>query len=401
MATHNWKGIKVEVVKNDKGKDVIIHSASNTDFDSVLSPFYTGLYAAPEIIQELVNLGILYVSDGGNLLITQRASLERAPRTLDFSDVAIFQKKNLCKSRLDADISSEIFRGVTRPVPLIASNMSSVVNADFCIKLFSAGALGVMHRAAPEEYILKEVGKIARECDVVAASIGVGDGQYLLAKKLIKVGTNVIVIDIAHGYSDAVVELGRKLKNSFPSVKVVVGNTININMLEEVNDFADAIKVGLSQGSACSTKNTAGVSMLQFSAVLQFKERATKLGMPIISDGGIKEPADFVKAIAAGASSVMGGRIFAMCPESAAQTVEVSGQLMKLYYGMASRENQNRWRGGLKKGTCPEGKTSFIDIGESLESLLERYSGALRSGITYGGGTDIKSFQKIVEFVRV
>ena len=140
----------------------------------------------------------------------------------------------------------------------------------------------------------------------------------------------------------------------------------------------------------------------QFSAVYKFKVLSKSLGVPIISDGGTREPADFVKAIGAGANSVMAGMIFARCPESAADIVQQVGQTpKKLYAGMASRYVQDKWKGGIKEGTCPEGGIRLLEVGESSEKLLERYSGALRSGITYAGGTDIISFQNNVEFVRI
>lgn len=168
-------------------------------------------------------------------------------------------------------------------------------------------------------------------------------------------------------------------------------------MLHETCDFVDAIKVGIAQGFACETKNTAGCTEKQFSAVFKFKELSKQYGIPVISDGSLREPADFTKAIAAGANSVMAGKVFAACPESAAEVIDNK----KLYAGMASRYVQNKWRGGLKDGTCPEGGIRYLDIGEPLEQLLERYSGALRSGITYAGGTCIEDFQKEVEFVRL
>jgi hypothetical protein len=97
----------------------------------------------------------------------------------------------------------------------------------------------------------------------------------------------------------------------------------------------------------------------------------------------------------------MAGRIFAMCPESAAPIVEENGCIKKIYAGMASRFVQEKWRGGLKKGTCPEGRVDHLDLGESAQDLLERYSGALKSGITYSGADNIESFQKNAEFVII
>jgi IMP dehydrogenase/GMP reductase len=326
------------------------------------------------------------------------------PKSLSFSDIAIRQGKNKCKSRLDADIKSEVARGLELNIPLIAANMSAVTNAHMCIRLHQAGALGVLHRAwrTDEEYVA-EVKKISKHCHLVAASVGVGPTQVVLANTLREAGANIIVIDIAQGYSDAVIETGRSIRK-LPFGKglwIIVGNTINPEMMYEVDDFASAVKVGIAQGSVCETRNTAGCTEKQFTAVQAFKDVSRKLGLPIISDGSIKEPGDFTKALAAGANSVMAGGIFARCPESAADEVEVAGEIKKLYFGMASREAQRRWRGGVKEGTCPEGKTSLLDMGESVDALLERYSGALRSGITYAGATDIRSFQDLAKFVRV
>ena len=109
--------------------------------------------------------------------------------------------------------------------------------------------------------------------------------------------------------------MGKGLKKLYPHIKMVLGNTTNVDMLEEVADFCDALKVGIAQGFACETKNTAGALEKQFSAVLKFKQRSKELGIPIISDGGIREGADVVKSIAAGANSVMMGKIFAAWPK--------------------------------------------------------------------------------------
>ena len=321
--------------------------------------------------------------------------------SLGFEDVAISQAKNLCKSRLDTNIQSEAIRGVRLAIPLIAANMSYVTNADFCTQLSKLGALGVMHRAAEPRELLHEVKKISRSCSWTAASVGVGSDQLTLCNKLVEAGANIIVIDIAHGYSDEVITLGKQIKSAFPAVKLVLGNTINIEMLKEVSDFADALKVGIGQGLSCETKNTAACTEKQFSAVYKFRELSKKYGVPIISDGGIREPSDFVKAIAAGANSVMAGSIFAKCPESAAPVKEINGVRKKVYAGMASRRVQNEWKKELKQGTCPEGKEMLLDLGESVHSLLERYSGALRSGITYAGAVDVATFQERVKFIRL
>lgn len=113
------------------------------------------------------------------------------PKSLSFDDIAIKQKKNKCNSRLDVNIESEIIKGFKRSIPLIASNMSTVVNSDFIIKLYKLGAFGIMHRADSEENILSEIKKISKECEFVGASIGVGNNQYEFTQRLIESGANI------------------------------------------------------------------------------------------------------------------------------------------------------------------------------------------------------------------
>lgn len=317
-------------------------------------------------------------------------------RSYKFDQIAIVQKKNICKSRSDVQIESEIARGIIRPISLIAANMASVTNAEFCLQLYKLGALGILHRALSEEEYLKEVEILADNCPIVAASIGIND--YHLLEKLIKTGVNLVVIDVAHAYCDTTIEMCKHITYNYRHIKIIVGNTININMLDEIDQWADGLKIGCASGSACATATTAGCYEPQYSAVLKFRERANQLGMPIISDGSIKRPADFVKAIGAGASSVMAGQIFARCPESAASVMEVDGIKKKVYSGMSSRIIQEKWRGKVHND-CPEGKTIFLDIGESVDKLLERYAGALRSGISYAGFNNINDFRKNCEFI--
>jgi IMP dehydrogenase len=324
------------------------------------------------------------------------------PLSLGFDDVGISQTKNLVKSRLDVDISSEIIRGVKVNIPMIASNMSSVINRDFYLKLIKAGAFGILHRADSPQSIIDDCKYLSKECEWVAASIGVGNDQFDFAKNIIKAGANIICIDVAHGYADYIAELGRKIKTTFSNVKLIVGNTTNSNMLIEYADFADAVKVGIAVGAACDTKIKAGAYEKQFSAVLKFKELSKKYNIPVISDGGIRCASDVVKAIGAGANSIMAGSLFAKCKESAADIEMINDQQKKVYFGMASERAQKNWFGksGLKAGTCAEGKVVYLDVEYSLAELLNEYSGAMRTGFTYGSGKDIKSFQENVKFVR-
>lgn len=347
---------------------------------------------------ELVKQGLIWFDRSScRYELSSDLRLASMPLSLGFDDVLIKQLPNICFSRSEADTSSEVIRGVTLKVPLIASNMSTVTNADFCILLGRLGGMGVLHRAAPEDWLVREVKKMASNIEWVPVSIGVGSSQFELCRKLVKAGANVVFIDIAHGYSESVISLGKKIKREFPTVKIVLGNTTNPDMVPEVFTFADALKVGIGTGLACTTKNTAGCHEKQFSAVHKFRQLSRTFKLPIISDGGIREPSHFTKAIAAGASAAMAGSIFARCPESSAEIIDGK----KLYAGMASEYVQKQWRGGLKPGTCAEGKVVMLEVGRPASELLTAYEGALRSGITYVGAKDVKGLQDNAQFIRV
>ncbi len=348
-------------------------------------------------VEDLVSKGVVF---GDEIVGYNLNSYLEMPKGLEFKDVGIEQNHNPVDSRLDTDVSSEVFRGLRLQYPILASNMMAVVSPDFCNKLSDLGALGIMHRGFPTiESYLDEVKKI--KGPNVAASVGSGDFHVELANRLVDCGANIIFIDVANGYSDLVLKTGKCIKENHPTIKLVVGNSINPDFLYAVNDFADAVKVNIGSGSACETRFTAGCYVPSFTALDRMKNISRHLGLPIIQDGGIKDPSDFVKAIAVGANSVMMGRNFAMCPESAGRIINTESGLKKEYFGMASRRAQNEWKQGLKPGTCAEGKTTLLDMGVPAEGVIERYGGALRSGMTYVGAKNIGEFQDKVRFIRL
>ena len=345
---------------------------------------------------ELVQRGVIhFCHDTCEYFIDPSVKLSTSPISLGFEDVAIVQKKSTIQSRSDINIKSEIIRDVEIDIPLIAANMNTVTNTEFCITLAKLGAIGVLHRASSDDLLEQWTKQIAQHNKWVAVSVGIGITQLELAKKLIRANANIIFIDVAHGYCNPVLDLGRNIKKFAPDVHIVVGNTVNPGLITESADFASAVKVGIAQGFACETKNTAGVTEKQFSAIQKCILASRTYGLPIISDGGIREPADFVKAIGGGASSVMAGKIFASCPESAA-ILNANGE--KIYSGMASRSVQEKWRGKVSNDT-PEGGTRYLPLGESVGNLLKRYSGSLRSGISYAGHSSVKEFRNNTDFI--
>ena len=150
------------------------------------------------------------------------------PSSLSFKEVSLVPQKNVCSSRLDTDIKSEVIRGVVLDIPLIATCMSTVTNSKFCTILSKHGSMGILHRAASPDFLESEVKEISRECSWVAASIGVADTDTGLADRLIRAGANILAVDVANAYADYVINFSRALKIRYPHIKLIMGTTTSL-----------------------------------------------------------------------------------------------------------------------------------------------------------------------------
>jgi IMP dehydrogenase len=172
----------------------------------------------------------------------------------------------------------------------------------------------------------------------VAAAIGVRDDYLERAEALVAAETDALVLDIAHGHADAAIEAVRELRSAWPDVELVAGNVATAEGFSDLVDAgADAVKVGIGPGFACTTRLVAGVGVPQLTAVLDCAAAARETGRPLVADGGIRRAGDVAKAIGAGADCVMVGSLFAGRAESPGDVVRRRGQLFKVYRGMASR----------------------------------------------------------------
>ncbi|HSY20939.1 MAG TPA: IMP dehydrogenase [Polyangiaceae bacterium] len=243
----------------------------------------------------------------------------------------------------------------------------------------------------------------------VGAAIGPGADRVERTSALVSAGVDVVVIDTAHGHHRAVIDAVRATKIEFPGLKVIAGNVATTEGAEALIDAgADAIKVGIGPGSICTTRVVAGVGVPQISAVSDCAKVGDKHGVPIIADGGIKHSGDVTKAIAAGASSVMIGSLFAGTDESPGDLVLYQGRSYKVYRGMGSL-------GAMKKGSrdrysqagtadeklVPEGIEGRVPHRGSLASILYQLVGGLRSGMGYTGSASIHDLRTKARFVRI
>ncbi|MBO5540370.1 MAG: IMP dehydrogenase [Muribaculaceae bacterium] len=243
----------------------------------------------------------------------------------------------------------------------------------------------------------------------VAAGIGVTADSLQRAEALVNAGVDAIVIDTAHGHSKGVVGVLQQVKKSFPQIDVVVGNIATGEAARYlVDNGADAVKVGIGPGSICTTRIIAGIGVPQLSAVYDVAKALQGTGVPLIADGGIRYSGDIVKALAAGAYSVMLGGMFAGVEESPGDTIIFNGRKFKAYRGMGSLEAMEK---GSKdryfqnnvtdaKKLVPEGIAARVPFKGSLYEVIYQMLGGLRAGMGYCGAPTIEDLHH-AQFVRI
>lgn len=243
----------------------------------------------------------------------------------------------------------------------------------------------------------------------VAAGIGVTNDSLERAAALVEAGVDAIVIDTAHGHSKGVVEVLRKVKETFPQIDVVVGNIATGDAARYlVENGADGVKVGIGPGSICTTRIIAGVGVPQLSAVYDVAKALEDTDVPLIADGGIRYSGDIVKALAAGAHSVMLGGMLAGVEESPGDTIIFNGRKYKSYRGMGSLEAMEKgskdryFQGGVTdaKKLVPEGIAARVPYKGLLYESVYQMLGGLRAGMGYCGAHDIEALHH-AKFTRI
>lgn len=328
---------------------------------------------------------------------------------LTFDDVALVPQFNNVPSRTIPDLSTWITRTITAGMPLIPANMDTVIGPELARVVISNGGVPIFHRFAPLEVQLSWVKEFGTQA-FVSSGIGKSENTF----RLLEQGASGVCIDVAHGHSKMMFEVIENIKRHFPTAQVIAGNVCSPMAYQDlVNAGADAVKVGIGPGAACTTRLVTGFGVPQFTAIYDCAQVAKKLRVPIIADGGIRSSRDVVLALAAGASTVMIGKLFALTEESAAekksemyysdafQDLRQTGAHLAKYRGQASEDFQNEYYGGLKEKTVAEGTDFWAPVSGPAQKLIDDLLGGLRSGLTYGGAKNIKELQQKAEFIRV
>ncbi|MBC7331562.1 MAG: IMP dehydrogenase [Synergistetes bacterium] len=240
----------------------------------------------------------------------------------------------------------------------------------------------------------------------VGAAVGTSSETLARVEALIKAGVDVIVIDTAHGHSKRVIDTLREIKTSFPNLQVIAGNVATAEGAKALAEAgADGIKVGVGPGSICTTRVVAGAGVPQLSAIMETVSEARKKDIPIIADGGIRYSGDIVKALAAGAESVMIGSIFAGTEEAPGETILYQGRKYKAYRGMGSVSAMKEggadryFREGGK--IVPEGVEGMVPYKGSVKDVVDQLVGGVKSGMGYVGARNIKELHQKARFIKV
>ena len=243
----------------------------------------------------------------------------------------------------------------------------------------------------------------------VAAAVGVSKDTFERIEALMNSGVDAIVIDTAHGHSKGVIHLLKEVKKKFKNLDVIVGNIATGDAAKDLaHAGADGIKVGIGPGSICTTRVIAGVGMPQLSAIMNVASALKDAGIPVIADGGIRFTGDIPKALAAGASSVMMGSMFAGTEESPGETIIYEGRKFKSYRGMGSLEamqkgSKDRYfqenEDDIKK-LVPEGISARVPYKGTLKEVMHQLIGGLRAGMGYCGADNLESL-KGAKFVKI
>jgi len=244
---------------------------------------------------------------------------------------------------------------------------------------------------------------------LVGAAVGITSDTLERVKALVDAEVDVITLDTAHGHSKGVIQELKRIKKAFPKLDVIVGNVATGDAAKAlVAAGADAVKVGVGPGSICTTRIIAGIGVPQLSAVMDAAAAIQGTGVPIIADGGIRYSGDLVKAIVAGASTIMAGSLFAGTEESPGETNIYEGRMVKSYRGMGSIEamkdgSKDRYFQDAEEEISklvPEGIVGTVPFKGKVSEVLYQYVGGLRAGMGYCGAASISELQQ-AQFVRI
>ncbi len=329
---------------------------------------------------------------------------------LTFDDVLVLPNYTSVK-RNDVDLSTKLTQRITLSIPLLSSPMDTVTTSHLASKLAQLGGMGFIHRNLSIEKQKEEVEKVKKQNLHVGAAVGVGADFEDRVEALIQGGVDALIVDSAHGFSKWIIDATAYIHKTYPHIGLIAGNIATAAAAKALIEAgADTLRVGMGPGSICTTRVISGMGVPQISAIMDVYSIAKKFHIPVIADGGIKYSGDIVKAIAAGADTIMLGSLFAGCDESPGEKVTVQDNEYKKYRGMgsvsamkqggAARYGQEYVKGKEKK-LVPEGVEGLVPYTGPLEDVVTQLIGGLRTGMYYTGTTTLAELKEKTRFMKI
>jgi len=307
--------------------------------------------------------------------------------------------------------------------------MDTVTESELAIALAKLGGIGFIHRNLGIENQAKEVQKVKKKKLLVGAAIS-SEGYEERIQKLVEAGVDVVIVDSAHGHAKTVLDAVSDIKNRFTGLQVIGGNiATKEGALALIKSGADGLRVGMGPGAICTTRIVSGMGVPQMTALLEIAPVAQKYKIPYIADGGITYSGDMVKALAAGASTIMMGSFFASCEESPGEKtllakehvplrfkdilkIEKEKYMFKSYRGMGSvgamrqgarikSEGEFHGKSYSDRTLVAEGVEGLVPVKGTVQSLLEQAIGGIKSGMYYTGSRSIEELHKNAQFIRI
>lgn len=323
-------------------------------------------------------------------------------KTFGFDDLLIVPRFSTIESRSQVDLTTSLGGELLLQCPVVSSNMDTITEHEMARAMEKLGGLGIIHRYLSTEQRLEQLSKIS-DLKYRALAVGVTEEETAFAEKLLERGCNVLCIDVAHGHSSMMERALGRLRNRIEKQKtgmgplkravIIAGNVAAPEGATALMHWgADAIKVGIGPGSMCTTRIVTGAGYGQLTALA---DCATAANIPVIADGGIRNSGDATKALAAGASAVMIGKLLAGTDE-VPEWARESGT----YRGMASAEAQGKHYGYTFKDRHPEGVATKVVTKGPVSEILGPFLGGVRSGLSYVGAKNLKELRECVEFVE-
>lgn len=333
-------------------------------------------------------------------------------------------------SRSDIDLTTRLSKRIKLASPFVSAPMDTVTEASLAIKLAKLGGIGIIHRNLTPAAQAAEVAKVKAEKLLVGAAIGVSEGYKKRLEALVQAKVDAVVLDSAHGWTHKFISALKFIKKTYPKLDVIVGNIATFEAAEDIcKAGADALRVGMGPGAICTTRIVTGMGVPQVTAIFNTVRAAKKYNVPVIADGGIKYSGDIMKALAAGAETVMMGSFFASCIESPGEVVKLRAEnvptrfksilqkdqksyIFKAYRGMGSvgamkhgakikSEDEFHGKSYQDKVLIAEGVEGLVPVKGELKDILAQAVGGIKSGMYYVGAKSIPELQKKAQFILI